>query len=109
MGNNFNKMMILHKGKYYQIDRKPEFHQEACRHKFIKAQIIMTVGDMAKKAEKDLEEKGYTGLGQEIAKLRKQEGLDKIPVGDLMAGMLGRRPKSVNLCRKCGKVKKRNN
>lgn len=50
MENNFSKIIVLYKGKCYQIDKKPEFHQEACKHKFIKAQIVKSLGeDISKK------------------------------------------------------------
>lgn len=101
MGNNFRKMMILHKGRYYEIDKKPEFHQEACRHKFIKAQIVKTAGDLTRELAGGMTEKGTFKGTQKVLELSKALAMDKLPIGRL--------PKSVNLCKKCGKVKARNN
>lgn len=110
MGNNFNKMIILYKGKYHEIDKKPAFHQQACRHKYIKAEIVKTMGDLVRDfTEKIAPENDNPKTNQAILKLSKEQHWDKQPVNSIIAGMLGHRSKSVNLCRKCGKVKKRNN
>lgn len=101
MGNNFNKMMIIHKGKYYEIDKKPEFHQEACRHKFIKAQIVKTADDLIRELAGGITGEGTFRGTQKSLKLSKTLAMDKLPIGRL--------PKSVNLCKKCGKVKVKNN
>lgn len=101
MGNNFRKMIILHKGRYYEIDKKPEFHQAACRHKFIKAQIVKTVDDLTRELAGGMTEKGTFKRTQKVLELSKVLAMDKLPIGRL--------PKSVNLCKKCGKVKVRNN
>lgn len=126
MGNNFNKIIVIHKGNYYEIDRKPEFHQAACKHKYIKGQIVRTMGDLAEGLAKELEKKGRNKQGQRMLKLSKEQYWDKQPIGVMVENMLGntpaskrigsmaeslmgRLPKSVNLCKKCGKVKIRNN
>lgn len=132
MGNNFRKMIIIHKGSYYEIDKKSEFHQAACKHKYIKGQIVRTAGDVARDLARELEEKGKPEQAQAILKYSKEQHMDKQPIGPIVdnmirailqksipkgsisigkmvEGALGRLPKSVNLCKKCGKVKKRNN
>lgn len=101
MANNFKRMMILHKGRYYEIDKKPEFHQAACKHKFIKAQIVKTADDILRLLVGETEVGGTLKGGQAALKLSKDLGMDKLPIGRLR--------KSVNLCKKCGKIKVRNN
>lgn len=101
MGNNFGKMTILYKGEYHQIDKKPKFHQAACKHKFIKAQIVKTADDLIREIEADKTEKGTFKATQKSLRLSKALSMDKLPIGRL--------PKAVNLCKKCGKVKIRNN
>lgn len=101
MGNNFKKMMILYKGRYYEIDKKPEFHQAACKHKFIKAQIVVTADDLLRELTGGITAEGTFRGTQKALELSRTLAMDKLPIGRL--------PKSVNLCKKCGKVKVRNN
>ena len=101
MGNNFRKMTILHKGRYYEIDKKPEFHQAACKHKFVKGQIVKTADDLLREMAGGITEKGTFRGTQKSLEISKSLAMDKLPIGRL--------PKSVNLCKKCGKVKVRNN
>ena len=101
MGSNFKKLTILYRGKYYDIDKKPEFHQAACKHKFIKAQITKTADDLLSELLEGRTKKGTFKEAQIALKLARDLGLNRRPIGKL--------PKAVNLCKKCGKVKIRNN
>lgn len=93
MGNNFRKMTILSQGTYYLVDRKPEFHQTACKHEFIKGQIIKNMAELTATE--------IAAAGNPMQRAVKYAGLiGKKPIGRL--------PKTTNICKKCGKVKTRN-
>lgn len=94
MANNFEKITVLSYGTYYIIDRKSEFHQTACKHEFIKGQIVKTLGELTATMVAAQEDP--------IKKAIKLAGIvGKVPIGRL--------PKKINICKKCGKVKARNN